>query len=178
MNYIILITWFISNSIWANPFPDPSKVISLDVAETLLPSIHSAKRSIGSDVLRVEIHWNKNESYSLGGLFLEKTGTPAFTKASKNIDPLGSYKAQLIVNGSQKFYSSIGTGKEFRQLVRTICFRFPLIENALRMKIIVMAEHPETGVSEKVLEQDLILDKIQPVPVQEVKITQLRKALK
>ncbi len=135
-------------------------------------------RSAGSDVLRVEIDWKADETYFLSGLYHETSGTPAHLKASQKIDPLGSYKAQLVVNGTQNFYASIGIGREFRRLVRTLNFRFPLTGNISSLRLIVVAENPEDGKHQKVIDQELSLTEMKTVPIQEVKVTLLRKALK
>lgn len=178
MKLLIAAFLVFSSSSFAKPYPNPEKVISPVIHEKNFPPMSAFVRSAGSDVLRVEIDWRADETYVLSGLFHERSGTPALLKASQNIDPLGSYKAQLIVNNSQNFYASIGTGREFRRLVRTLNFRFPLIQNISSLRLIVAAENPEDGKPQKVIDQELSLADLKQVPEQQVKVTLLRKALK
>ena len=178
MKLLILISLLFSIATFAKPYPDPQKVISPVIAEKHLLPMLSAERSVGSDVLRVEIDWKENEKYQLAGAYHETSGTEALIKASQKMDPFGSYKAELIVNGSQHFYASIGTGREFRRLVRTLSFRFPLLSNISSMRLIVQAENPEDGKQEIVIDQVISLSEVKFIPKQDVKITALRKALK
>ena len=165
----------------AKPYHLPEKVISPLIQETKIKPIFLNERSTGPQLLRVEVDWNENETFRVSGSFLENSGTPGLLKASTMVDPLGSYKAQLLIStdkGVLKLYSSIGTGKEFRGLVRTLSFRFPFVQNALSYTLILEAEHPEKGLLQKVIEQKLDLKNIQIVKKQEVKVTLLKKSYK
>lgn len=178
MKQLLLLSVIFSLSSFAKPYPDPLKVISPNITEKHLPPMMSVEQSVGSDVLRVELDWKENETYQLAGVYHETSGTDALIKASQKIDPLGSYKAELIVNGTQHFYASIGTGREFRRLVRTLSFRFPLLAESSSLRLIVTAENPEDGIHQKVIDQAISLSQIKTIPKQDVKITVLRKALK
>jgi hypothetical protein len=172
---------FFSLSCWSKPYFHPDKVILpriLNNNQQQFLSNHSFLEK-GTDVLRVEVNWRDNETYSLGGMYLEKTGTTALINKSLQKDHLGSYKAELLLHtldGEKVLHSSIGTGKEFRRLTRTLSFRFPFLSNIQSARLVIYAEHPEFGVSTKVLEQDLSLIHIRSIEKQDVTITLLQKA--
>lgn len=165
---------------WAKPYHDPSKVLSpgFDQNKTYLEqSIH---KPMGMKVLRAEVSWQEGENYILTDIFQENSGTDALYKNAQRKDSLGSYKAELSLTtpeGIQTFHSSLGTGREFRRLVRTLAFRFPLPDSSRDLKLKVFAENPESGVLEKVLEKDIDLEKLVSVSPQEVKVTKLRGSL-
>lgn len=181
MHFILGLLLISSFHAFAKPYPDPSKVVSPKIIPHEFPNFKSNATSSGHEVLRVEIAWNENESYALSGTYLENSGTDALLKSSLKEDKLGSYKAKLIAetsNGTIELHSSIGTGREFRKLVRILNFRFPHIADARNYKVILTAEHPETGKMEKVLEENLSPEKFVSVPKQQVKVTLLKKATK
>lgn len=167
-----------STQIWAKPYFDPKKVEapSINMRESLVT--FPIVRKKGSPVLRVEVTWTSNEQYAVTGLFLENSGTTALVARARNQDPLGSYKAQLVLPGQKILHASVGTGKEFRKLALTMSFRFPIPAKLDSAHFQLEAEHPEKGVMEKVLSQPLVLQEAKSVPAQNVNITFLRKAIK
>lgn len=152
-------------SIWASTVvAGPKRMIVPELTDIFLPPGMSSERPIGNDVLRVEIDWKENEKYSLAGLYHEQTGTAALVKASQSLDPVGSFKAQLIVNGSKIFYSSLGSKKVYGQLVRTLSFRFPLVKDVTSLRLIVLTENLKSGRTEKILDQELSLQDVKQTP--------------
>lgn len=182
MKQIVALYLLFASLTYANPYPNPKKVTSPSIPSTLTFSepVSLNPRS-GTEVLRVEIDWKKDETYTLSRMFIEKSGTPALIQSAQRKDILGSYKAtlQFSVNGiDQKLYASIGTGREFRQLVRTLSFRFPLPNKITSAIFSLEAEHPETGKTEVVLTQEIFYTQAQIIPDQSVKVTLLQKAKK
>lgn len=178
MSFFFLFS-LLSLSLWAKPYFDPTQVISPAVSYERSAAPQSVARQTGSNVLRVEVNWNANETYEVAGLFLERSGTEALLKSSLKEDAFGSYKAQLVVitaNGTRTFHASLGTGREFRRLVRTLAFRFPFVADAYSMKLILTAEHPETGKMERVLNLPIRVADIKDVPDQDIRVTLLKKA--
>ena len=163
---------------WAKPYYRPSEIILPKSENRLLTSapllVHIEK---GGPVLRVEVSWSKNETYKITNLTLEESGTEALIRSSQHQDLLGSYKAKLI-SPSQQLHASVGTGREFRQLVRTMSFRFPLTGEDKNFQFTLEAENPESGKTEKVLDQKISLEEAKAVVAQNVKVSLLRKALK
>jgi hypothetical protein len=170
-------------SVWSKPYFQPEKVTAPEVFTDLKLNLLSENISNeeGSPVVRIEVHWKDNETYALGGLFLENSGTTGLLERSQRPDLFGSYKAELRFKTpveSKVFYSSIGTGKEFRRLVRTLSFRFPLPSDSGSGRLVVFAEHPTTGTTTKVLEEDLDFKRLVRVEKQYVRTTLLKKAVK
>ena len=156
MNYFFL-ALLLSSLAFAN---NPKKMTVPELTDIFLSPGMSSDRPIGNDVLRVEINWKENDQYSLAGLYHELTGTPALVKTAQAQDPVGSFKAQLIVNGGKIFYSSLGSRKEYGQLVRTLSFRFPLVKDISSLRLIVVTENPKNGLSEKILDQEISLQDV------------------
>lgn len=173
-----LLLFLLSSQAWSNPYPDPKRVIAPKLPTRKSSFIQPLHKKEGSSVLRVEVSWSNNETFKVTGLIRENSGTTALLRRGKKRDSLGSYKAQLILPGGQTLHASAGTGREFRQLALTMSFRFPLTENVTEAKFILEAEHPQSGVMEKVLTQNLSLGNIPTVATQKTKATLLRKALK
>lgn len=181
MHILLGLILSVSFSVFAKPYPDPSKVVAPKLLPQDFPRMKTMETSSAHEALRVEVQWNENETYELAGTYLENSGTDALLKSSLKEDKLGSYKAKLIAetaNGMIELHSSIGTGREFRKLVRVLSFRFPHVTGASSYKVILTAEHPETGKMEKVLEKNLSPEKFVMVPKQAVKVTLLKKATK
>jgi hypothetical protein len=167
--------------LWSKPYHRPERIIAPSAAEhfhTL--TAETITPSPGSAVLRIEVQWHRSEAYSLQGVYQEQSGTPALLANSRKLDPLGSFKGSLkfkLAGQTHTLYSSIGTGKEFRQLVRTLSFRFPWINQAADFEFELTAENPQTGKMEVVLKTPLRSAAFQRVPTQAVKVFSIRKAL-
>jgi hypothetical protein len=177
MIYLALMVF--SFGTWAKPYFDPSKVISSDLESDKIFVERIIPKPIGQKVLRTEVTWQEGENYSISGVFKENSGTAALYKSASKRDTLGSYKAELSLStpqGQRTYYSSLGTGREFRRLVRTLAFRFPLPEASSDLRLKVFAENPDSGISEKVLEKEIVLENLSLITSQEVKVTQLREA--
>lgn len=180
MHIILLFLSLFSLSAFSKPYFDPSKVISSPVTLEDKKELNEKYQNTGSEVTRVDVLWQENESFKIAGLFKELSGTDGLLKSSLKKDKLGSYKAQLIIqtnSGNITRHSSLGTGREFRRLVRTLSFRFPA-EDAKRATFILEAEHPDSGLMEKVLSQEIDLSKRESIPSLAINTVVLRKALK
>ncbi|MCP4606484.1 MAG: hypothetical protein GY847_39250 [Proteobacteria bacterium] len=106
------------------------------------------------DVIRIHIDWGGNSApntYKLGEVVFEKSGTLALHERSKNIDPLGSFIAYVRDSNSDDviYQDTIGIGQYFRKLTPTISFRFPAIDKSFVFTMEV--ENPNTGVFEEVI---------------------------
>lgn len=173
---LAMIALMVCLELFAKPYHRPEKIIQ-PISSKNVYTPTQIENEKGSTVLRVEVSWSKDETYKITGLYLEESGTEALTKSAKARDPLGSYKG-ILTAGNLKLHSSIGTGREFRQLVRTISLRFPIATNKTRFQFSFEAEHPETGVLSKIFEQTINLSDAKKVETQPVKVTLLRKAQK
>ncbi|MGQ3887657.1 M64 family metallopeptidase [Legionella sp. CNM-1927-20] len=123
-------------------------------------TIKSIKQESKISVLRVQIDWLANkESYQLNRAIIEKSGTTALLARSKHRPKWGSYLGILKdKNGKHLYYDSIGTGKEYRKLSRAINLRFPVPKDNVIFELI--AENPQSGVMETVLEQEIIVSEL------------------
>ncbi len=146
----------VSSSTFANPYWDLRKVprassfveTSLPRASRTLPRLRAISAATS---LRVLVAWHPDETYSLAGVALEASGTEAFGRRARVRPTMGSYVAKLLdASGRTLAYDAIGTGKEFRKLVREITFRFPLPASLSGLALEVWAEHPDHGRSERV----------------------------
>lgn len=174
-----LLALIVTTSVWSNPYPDPQKVDSPQIpSRSYFTSSKKVRPRSGSDVLRVEVTWSQDEKYEVSGLYLEKSGTPALMERAQKKDPLGSYKARLILSDQTILHGSVGTGKEFRKLALTMSFRFPLVSNLSSASFILEAEHPQKGNLEKVLTKKLNLSLAKQIHAQKVDVELLRPALK
>jgi len=105
------------------------------------------------EMLRVQIDWlEAAETYTLSKIVREDSGTVARLVNASNKDLLGSYQAELIV-GNSHYYDALGTGKEYRKLVRALTFRFPMPSHTALLR--VWAENPITGIREIVLPEKI-----------------------
>lgn len=182
MKFLILLSVFFSLTTWSNPYFDETKIkipqIDFDKNRSAAKSI---ERKNGLPVLRIEVSWSSDESFAVTNIFKEDSGTIALYKSASIKDSLGSYKAELSMdtpNGSITFHSSLGTGREFRRLVRTLAFRFPIPANSRNFKLKVEAENPETGIIEKVLEKQISIENAKKVEAQNIRLSSLREATK
>jgi hypothetical protein len=175
MILVLALGLLFTSSLNANPYPDPRQVKAPILSENLLGEIHEFAPFAGSEVLRVEVSWQADESYSITGLLKEQSGTPALERSAVREDPLGSYKATLRQAGSV-FHASVGTGREFRKLVRTLSFRFPLYDASGPLEFELRAENPISGKLEKVLATTLNPSLIRSVPAQPIKVYSLKKS--
>lgn len=162
----------------ANPYPDPNAVPK----DTVLPSKRDQKKAFltpskGTLVYRVQVDWSApSEQYRIGSLIAEQSGTSALEKRSQENDSLGSYRGSLedIETGKKIYSQTIGTGQEFRLLTRAMVFRFPAFTK--KMRFVMEAENPISGVLEKVLEEVLDPESFGLIEPQEVTTRVLRKA--
>lgn len=152
---------------WANPYPiqerapqDTLSFYSLEEAFLLAPEP-------GLEVLRVQVEWlGESEVYQVSKLTREFSGTAALYQSAQKLDPLGSYKGIIFdtQTGSPLAFQSLGTGKEYRKLVRALTFRFPMqLLKSSSIGFALIAEEPHTGVMIKVLEQPLDLSLAVPL---------------
>jgi hypothetical protein len=171
---LTLLLCVLTLNVSAKPYHDPSKITLPPMAKLAPLPVKALESAAGEEVTRVEVSWGEGEVYAISGIFREFSGTPGLRTSASKRDRLGSYKARLITNGTE-YHSSLGTGREFRRLVRKLSFRFPVLPQG-RARFILEAEHPETGEIERVLEQELALERAQAVPTEAVSASLLRKA--
>jgi hypothetical protein len=173
------------SSACATPYPDPQQV-PRDKSEKmhLMPAARvraEELRARAQEVLRVDVDWTEaGEVYQAARIWSERSGTDALKERAQVVDPMGSYRGTLrsASTGQVLGHDSLGTGKEFRKLVRTLAFRFPI---AVREDWIfeLTAEHPVTGEMQKVLEQPLKPAQVVAVPElpeEQIEVRTLRKA--
>jgi hypothetical protein len=143
----------------ANPYWDPSKVPQTQMEAQnkaqLNPISHEQAQDAAIEILRIQIDWQSDESYRIAEVRRERSGTQSLVRRSKNKNPLGSYHGILTdkSTGQVLAYDAIGTGREYRKLVRALTFRFPLFDADL--ELVLIAEHPVSGFMEEVLRQDI-----------------------
>src|SRR5688572_21449273 len=95
-----LLVFFVGTTLFANPYPDPDAVpkdgyYKADPAP--LPLLDpQVLRDEGYDVLRVEVAWNKDETYEIATTSVERSGTDALLRRSLSPDPLGSYEGTIV----------------------------------------------------------------------------------
>jgi hypothetical protein len=106
--------------------------------------------AIPVETLRIQVDWSPGEVYTVGPVRIEPA-TEALPLRATIPDPFGSYKAVLkdATTGATLAYDGVGTGKEYRLLVRAMTFRFPLPTRQVRFEL--TAENRTSGVMEKVL---------------------------
>jgi hypothetical protein len=179
---LFLFVLVISLPSWSKPYFLPEKVSGPQIQSNLKSNLLSQREfTQGSKVLRLEVDWKSDETYTLNGMYLENSGTPALIKKSQKKDLFGSYKAELYLKTSSDeniFHSSVGTGKEFRKLIRTLSFRFPFPQDVSEARLMVTAEHPLNGLPTKIIDQKLDLGLIRDIPTEKVIVTLLKKAVK
>jgi hypothetical protein len=119
------------------------------------PEIPLARaREEGIPVLRVQADWDEvADRFRIGALVRERSGTASFARRAARPDRLGSYRASVRDprSGAALAHDSIGTGQEYRRLTRALTFRFPLPPGPVLFEL--LAENPETGRMERVLDQ-------------------------
>lgn len=173
---------FFSHFASANPHPDPKQVpqdeiITLNSYEVqrISPTVLRAK---ATEVLRVDIIWDEaKDAFRIGSLHREKSGTGAFLARSKSQDQFGSYQGFLNnIHSNVPFaFDSMGTGSEFRRLVRGLTLRFPMPTAPVELTLV--GEDPQTGVMKTLLTERLDLTKTEDVPVQnDLEVRELKKA--
>lgn len=136
---------------FANPYPDPDKVPSdTHYLPSSIPmrSVPVNKlRKLGMEVARISVTWSEtDESYAIGETVRELSGTRSLYRRSKKHDRLGSYHGQIKTMDGQVWEDSIGTGSQYRKLVREITFRFPLPSTDVQFSF--FAENPVSGKEE------------------------------
>jgi hypothetical protein len=179
---ILLTSIFFSHSLLANPYPYEDEVpldqlLNTNYNSSSLPYLNEDQKG-GLEVLRVDVEWKLGEEFKVVNIAKENSGTEALFVHTSKKDQLGSYKARLVElsTGQAISFQSIGTGSQFRKLTGTFSFRFPSLNK--KVKLIVEAENPETGVMEEVLNQ--ILDPSLATKVSSIQTSQkiIKKALK
>lgn len=150
---------------YANPYPDPTKVPQdRPLDHSLFPEVISYEnKGDGLDVLRIQVDWEKNETYHLKGMSVEKSGTPGLYKSRLSNPEWGSFKGILSCLDGTKFYDSIGTGSFYRHMARSFTFRFPLSTSECEFSM--KAENPSSGLEEEVLRETLSSDHFSKIPV-------------
>ena len=175
MNALTFFTLVLASIAFANPYPDPKKVPRLPIPKSS-GILKSGAFQEGIPVLRVQVDWQAaTEGYEIGAVVVESSGTEALLRRAKTPNPFGSYRARLEDPMTREVYAydAVGTGKEFRKLVRAMSFRFP--KPTSRVDFVMTAENPKTGIMEEVLRRPLLA----PVAVQsmaEIEVKQLLAA--
>ncbi|RDI43378.1 M64 family metallopeptidase [Aquicella lusitana] len=143
---------------FANPYWDPQRVPKDEnyLSSSLkLPDSGKLRRVTNDaaiDALRIQVDWHENdEHYEVSKMIVEPSGTSALLARSKQKPRWGSYLGILKdkQSGRAIFYDAIGTGKEYRKLVRAISLRFPVPHEDMIFEL--FAENPQTGVMERVV---------------------------
>ncbi len=138
----------------ANPYPDPSAVPQDGVYRPSAIPVRAidarALRDGDSEVLRISVVWSEaGEKYEIADTVVEMSGTPSLAIRALKRDELGSYRGQLTTSDGTVLEDSIGTGANYRKLVREMTFRFPKPDRPV--KFTFFAENPVTGKEEAVL---------------------------
>lgn len=146
----------------ANPYWDPKQVpkdAPYKPREGQAQRIFNASQLGALEVLRVRVDWTPvpggPDRYVVGNVIKEMSGTPGLLARSRFPSPFGSYVAVLLdtKTGQPIATDQIGTGQEYRKLVRALSFRFPVPTAPSTFEL--YAENPKTGVREKVLSTQL-----------------------
>ncbi len=140
----------------ANPFPKPEQVSYVESSDfsagTKLPLVKPEAVRASN----VVVSWaEEGEAFRISKVYQDQSGTNALLRRSMTPSGLGSYRATLKI-GEVSYYSSIGTGKEFRKLSRAMFFRFPEVSG--RHEFVLEAENPGSGVMEEVLREFIDFD--------------------
>ncbi len=121
----------------------------------------------------------------MSSMIIEGSGTNALLARSIHQPKWGSYLGVLKnkQTGTPVYFDAIGTGKEYRKLARAINLRFPVPIDDMIFEL--YAEHPLSGVKEKVLEQPVLLADLkqdsqstEKVTVKELSLSKLKKSLR
>jgi|GEM_PF-1265544 len=175
-----LLIIFYGSQVAANPHWDSHKVPkdSLDFKEigSIADAIdHRLYVNDGLPILRVRVDWNNDrgvETYSLGATVIESSGTSNWIRKTAKKSTQGSYVGILKESDTGTIFAtdSIGTGKEYRKLARSLTFRFPRPNSLTKNLVFTMwAEDPQDGVQRVVLEQEITPSSWSPVSVPSVK---------
>ncbi|MDZ4678028.1 MAG: M64 family metallopeptidase [Oligoflexia bacterium] len=155
----------------ANPYPyqdevtkDPEWLKNWQPHQIFEKQILHSRLNVGQEVMRIQVDWSQTgEVYALNSVTKELSGTPGLKKTTSRRDALGSYIG--IIRNSQTGealgYSSVGTGQEYRKLVRAMTFRFPMPQSKVIFQL--MAEDPQSGIMKLVLEKTVELPLIQTI---------------
>jgi hypothetical protein len=175
---ILCLSFLLSLSAFAKPYHLSGEIILPPKAEIFDDAINkeaSAVQAEGLPVLRIDVEWDSSETYKISSVQIENSGTPVLYESAKKTDLLGSYKGSLTL-GNNIYYSSVGTGKEYRKLVRTVSFRFPYPAQDSSPKFSLTVEHPISGEQVKAIEVKIDPSQIKMLPVQKIKVTSIREA--
>jgi hypothetical protein len=174
----LVVLFLCASTVLAKPHFDPQKLELPKVDFSQRQNLKQVKKMTqGLPILRVDIAWSKDETYKIALMQTEFSGTGALYARATSRDSLGSYHATLIVDG-EKYHASAGTGRLYRELVRTISFRFPLKESASSFKLTFEAEDINSGEIKKVWEKELNMDEFKIHQTQTVEAKVVRAALK
>ncbi|HBD4834607.1 TPA: lpg1667 family Dot/Icm T4SS effector [Legionella pneumophila] len=165
--FIICFIFLVSHLAYANPYWDRYKVPrdshypNLKFHYINPDSLKIVQENAGIDVLRIQTDWfEETDSYQVGTVIIESSGTPALLSRSIHKPKWGSYLGILKsrFGGDTVYYDAIGTGKEYRKLARAINLRFPVPSHDMIFEL--YAENPQTGLMEKVVEKNIIASEL------------------
>lgn len=151
---VVLSVFTHASLLFANPYPDPTKV-PVDgpyrPSGLAVRSVSAAQlRDAGNEVVRIVVAWSgESEKYAISEAVVEKSGTPALLRRSLGRDKLGSFRGQLKDADGLIWEDDIGTGTNYRKLVREFTFRFPVPQTDVQFSF--FAENPVTGKEELAL---------------------------
>lgn len=141
--FFLIIAW--CTNAFSTPYPLENKINPNNYRRVSIFTPHPINLKTapkGYEVSRIQVKWNNDETFQIEKLIYESSGTTALLEAKKHRDPLGSYQAELKTSNAT-YYDSIGTGKEFRKLARSLTFRFPRINEVATFTL--KCENPITG---------------------------------
>lgn len=153
---------FAVSGVYANPYWDKQQVPQdrdyphAHAKSILANPLKTVRFEESIDVLRIQVDWQENETYTVGHTIIEPSGTKALLARSTHKPLWGSYLGVLKDpnTGAEVYYDSIGTGKEYRKLARAINLRFPVPSTEMIFEL--YAENPNTGVMELVTTKPII----------------------
>ncbi len=130
------------------------------------------------EVYRVQVDWSPISQFRLGSLIKEDSGTHALYQRVLKEEPRGSFKATLRdpLGGEPTQYAAIGTGYNYKELVRSLTFRFRPFKNPHLLT--VLGENPRTGQLEVVAEQVVDPKKFVSLDVKPLIVKTLQKPLR
>jgi hypothetical protein len=127
-------------------------------------------------VIRVQVGWSEASGYTLGPVKRESSGTEALLRRAQQTDPLGSFIGIITdpVTGEEVLQQTIGIGVSYRELTRSLTFRFPGFNQPATFTL--LAPDPQTGEAVEVLSDVIDPQTLPSVEAQAVEVTPLRAA--
>lgn len=127
-------------------------------------------------VIRVHVAWAEGSGYTLGAVKRESSGTEALLRRAQQGDSLGSFIGIVSdpISGEELLQQTIGIGVSYRELTRSITFRFPAFNQPATFTL--LAPDPQTGESVEVLSETIDPQTLPSVEPQAVSVTELRAA--